>query len=298
MDVLWRVYRSITEDRVLLTSAGAAFYLLLALVPSLTAFISIYGLFSYPSTVAEHVAILDGLVPAAVAEVLRDQLSRLALERNETLGFGLVLSLGFALWSASSGIKAMFEAMNVAYHEREKRSFLVVNAIALLFCLGAAIAAVAFISIVVVLPVVLSNLPLGETAELAVRAAAYAVLFIVTMFGIAALYRWGPSRVAAKWRWITPGALFSAVTLGIGSAGLSWYVASFSDGNAAYGSLGTVIGLLTWLWLSITIVTLGAQLNAEVEHQTTRDSTVGPNMPIGERGAFVADTVGDRRSRD
>ena len=291
-DVLWRLYRAFAEDRILLTAAGATFYILLAMVPTLTAFVSIYGIFNNRADVIKHVELLIGIVPPGVFEVIREQLTRLTAESNDTLGLTLLFSLAIALWSASAGVKAMFEAMNVAYHESERRNFLVLNGTALLFTLGGALSALMVIAVVLVMPQVIALLPGGKGLQWTVRVAAYAAMLLVLSGGLAALYRWGPSREDAKWRWITPGALLSVVALGVTSILFSWYVANFTDDNATYGSLGAMIGLMTWLWISVTLVIIGAELNSEIEHQTARDSTTGPEMPLGARGAHMADTVG------
>lgn len=291
-DVLWRLYRGMTQDRILLTAAGVTFYLLLALVPTLSAFVSMYGLFNDRATVIDQVELLAGIVPAGGLDIIRDQLTRITTESDGTLGVTLLVSLAIALWSASAGVKAMFEAMNVAYHEEEKRSFILFNAIALLFTLGGAVAALLVVAIVVVMPPLLAFLPGGVGLEWLVRIVSYGLMLIVVLVGVAALYRWGPSRQEAKWRWITPGAILAIVALGVASILFSWYVANFSDYNAAYGSLGALIGLLTWIWISVTLVIVGAELNSEVEHQTARDSTTGTELPLGQRGAHMADTVG------
>jgi membrane protein len=291
-DIFWRLYRAVAEDRILLTAAGATFYMLLALVPTLTAFVSIYGLFNDRANVISHVELLAGIVPPGVLEIVREQLTRLTAESNDTLGLTLLFSLAIALWSASAGVKAMFEAMNVAYHEQERRSFFVFNGTALLFTLGGALAALLVVSVVIVMPAIVGFLPGGEGLEWTVRVAAYAAMLLVLSFGLAALYRWGPSREDAKWRWITPGMLLSVVALGVTSVTFSWYVANFTNDNATYGSLGAVIGMMSWLWISVTLVIVGAELNSEIEHQTAEDSTTGPDLPLGARGAHMADTVG------
>ncbi|SFV38410.1 membrane protein [Devosia crocina] len=291
-DIIYRLYRAITEDRILLTAAGTTFYMLLALVPTLSAFVSVYGLFNDPSTVLGHVELLAGLVPPGVLEVLREQLTRLTSESDSTLGLTLLISLAVAMWSASNGVKAMFEAMNIAYHEQERRSFIKLNAVALLFTLGGSIAALLVSAVVLILPALLAYFSAGEGMQWVIRVAAYAVMLIMLSLGVAALYRWGPSREQARWRWITPGAVLAVLALGVTSVLYSWYVANFSDDNAAYGSLGAVIGLMIWLWISVTIITVGAELNSEIEHQTAVDSTTGEEKPIGERGANMADTVG------
>lgn len=162
----------------------------------------------------------------------------------------------------------------------------------MLFTVGAAVSALLVTAVVVVMPLVISLLPGGQGFEWTVRVAAYAAMLLVLSGGLAALYRWGPSREDAKWRWITPGTALSVLALGATSIVFSWYVSNFTDDNAAYGSLGAVIGLMTWLWISVTLVIIGAELNSEIEHQTARDSTTGPEKPLGARGAHMADSVG------
>lgn len=292
LDVAWRLYRSIAQDRILLTAAGVAFYVLLALVPTLTAIVSIYGLFNDPASVVDQVDVLTGIVPPAALELIRDQLIRLTVQSNDTLGLTLIFSLALALWSASASVKAMFEAMNIAYGEEERRSFLHFNGLALLFTAGAAVAAVVVLSVIILLPAVVVFLPGGAGLEWTVRVLGYCVMLVVLLAGLAALYRWGPSREQAKWRWITPGVILTVPLFGIVSVAFSWYVTNFTDDNATYGSLGATIGLMSWLWITITLIIIGAELNSEIEHQTARDSTTGPEAPLGERGAHMADTVG------
>jgi membrane protein len=292
LDILWRLYRSIAEDRILLTAAGVAFYVLLALVPTLTAIVSIYGLFNNPSGVVDQVEMLRGIVPPGVVEIVKDQLVRLTRQSNDTLGLTLIFSFALALWSASAGTKAMFEALNIAYGEVEKRSFIQFNTLALLFTLGGAVAACLVVAVLVVLPAVIQLIPGGAGPEWTVRGASYLLLTLVVLAGLAALYRWGPSREAAKWRWITPGVIVTLPLFAVVSAVFSWYVTNFTDNNATYGSLGATIGLMTWLWITMTLVIIGAEVNSEIEHQTARDSTTGPEAPLGQRGARMADSVG------
>ena len=297
-DIGWRLYRSVARDRILFTSAAASFYLLLALVPTLNAFVSIYGLFNNTRSVLEHVDLLAGVIPPGALEVVRDQLTRLAGQSSSGLGLSLLFSIAVALWGSSAGVKAMFEAMNIAYHEQERRSFIAFNGLALLFSLAGAMAALLVIAVVLVVPAMGAYIPWSEGLGWTARLTAYAVMALVLWLSVTALYRWGPSREQAKWRWITPGSVFSALLLSGGSVVFSWYVSNFSDDSATYGSLGAVIGLIIWLWISTTIIILGAELNSEIEHQTARDSTTGPAKPLGERGAHMADTVGRVWPRD
>ncbi len=291
-EVLGRVIGSVGRDRVMLIAAGVTFYLLLALVPSLTAFVAIYGLFADQATVLEHVRMLSGIVPADGLAIIEEQLRRLAGEGTTTLSWTVAISLIIALWSASAGIKAMFEAMNIAYHEEEDRGFIKISALGLAFALGFAAAAALALVCVILLPAILTIFPLAGNWSWLVQLLGYLVLLAVLVLALAALYRWGPARERARWRWITPGAAFAVVMILLASAAFSFYVANFGNYNATYGSLGALIGLLTWMWISVSLVILGAELNAEIEHQTAQDTTTGEERPLGERGAYVADTVG------
>lgn len=292
-DVLWRVHGAIGEDRVFLTAAGVTYYLLLSLVPTLSAIVSIYGLFSSRASILDHVDMLSGLVPADALALIRDQLTRLASEGTGTLGWTLLFSLALALWSSSAGVKAMFDAMNVAYGETEKRNFFHLSLLALAFTLAGAVAALLVAAIVVVMPVALQLVWLGGGTEWLVRVAAYLLMAVIVACGLAALYRWGPSRQQARWRWISPGTALALVLTIAVSVLFSWYVANFGNYNATYGSLGALIGLVTWVWLTVSVIIIGGELNAETEHQTARDSTIGPELPLGQRGAQMADSVGD-----
>ncbi|MDB5538982.1 MAG: hypothetical protein JWQ89_709 [Devosia sp.] len=291
-DILWRTWSEISDDRVTLIAAGATYYLLLALFPTIVAFVSLYGLFTDPATVAEHVGMLAGIVPEGGLQIIDEQLVRLTQQGATTLGWGLVLSLALALWSSSSGIKTMFEAMNIAYDEREKRSFLKLNLLALLFTIGGLVAAIVMIGVVILMPAVLGAIGLSSGFEWLVQGLGYGLLVLMLFAGIAALYRLGPSRQQAKWRWLTPGAVLAVLVIVIASLLFSWYSANFANYEKTYGSLGALIGFLTWIWISITVVIAGAELNSEIEHQTAKDSTIGRDTPMGTRNATMADTLG------
>jgi len=291
-DILWRTWGEISDDRITLIAAGATYYLLLALFPTTVAFVSLYGLFTDPSTVYKHLGMLAGILPSGGMSILTEQLTRLTEQGPTTLGWGLVLSLALAFWSSSSGIKTLFEAMNIAYDEREKRSFLQLNLLAILFTIGGVIAAIAMVGVVVIMPALLGSVGLSTGFEWLVQGLGYLLVLIVLFAGIAALYRLGPSRKQAKWRWLTPGAVLAVVVIIAASLLFSWYSANFANYEKTYGSLGALIGFLTWIWISITVVLVGAELNSEIEHQTAEDSTVGTDSPMGTRHATMADTLG------
>lgn len=292
-DVAYRLFVGFGQNRILLTAAGVTYFLLLAMVPSLSLFVSAYGLLTDAASVLDQLSLLNGLLPPGGLEIIRDQLMRLTSQDERSLGITALVSLAVALWGASAGIKALFEAMNVVYGEAEKRNFFVLNALALVFILGGMAMLTLMLTVVLVLPVVLSLFSLSRY-DWAVQLGGYGVMLVCLSIVLSAIYRWGPSRAQARWRWITPGSAVATLGIMAASAAFSWYAANFSNYSATYGSLGALIGLLTWMWLSVTIVILGGALNSEIEHQTTTDSTTGQPRPIGERGAYVADTVGGR----
>lgn len=292
-DVLLRTYREINDDRVTLIATAVTYYLLLSLFPTITAFVSIYGLFADPATVSEHINLLAAVVPEGGMVIIQEQLTKLTGTGRTTLGIALLVSVAIALWSASSGIKTMFEAMNVAYDEREERNFFVLNGTALLFTLAGIIGAMFMIAAAILVPAVLALIGLGESFEWLLRIGSYVLLAIALMLGLAALYRFGPSRQQAKWRWVSPGAALATVIILVVSLLFSWYAANFGNYDATYGSLGGLIALLTWMWITVTAVIIGAELNSEAERQTRRDSTAGPDSPLGYRDAVAADTVGE-----
>lgn len=290
-DVLMRVYAQIGEDRILAVAAGVTFYALLALFPAIAAFVSIYGLFADPASIEGHLAMLGDFLPAGALEVIAEQVKRIAGAGETTLGVTLLGSLAVSLWSANAGMKAMFDALNVAYDEEEKRGFLALTAQSLLFTILAILFLMAAVAAVVVVPVLLNVVGLGGVGEVLLKWARWPALLAGVVFALAVLYRFGPSRDEPKWRWVTWGSGIAAILWVAGSILFSWYAENFGSYNETYGSLGAVVGFMTWIWLSTTVILIGAELNAELEHQTARDTTVGPDRPIGTRGAEMADKV-------
>jgi membrane protein len=287
----WRVYEEIGNDRIGSIAAGTTFFLLLALFPALAALVSLYGLVADPASLEQHLASLQGVLPGGAMDLLKEELHRLVTQPSDGLGIGFAIGLALALWSANSGVKALFDALNVAYDEEEKRGFIALNLASLAFTLCAIVFVVLVIGVVAVLPNVIGYLPLGPFAKIAVAVVPPVLLAGVAVAGLAALYRYGPSRTRAKWSWITPGSIMAALVWVVASAAFSYYVANFGSYNATYGSLGAVVGLMTWIYLSMWIVLVGAELNSELEHQTARDTTTGPEKPLGQRGATMADRV-------
>jgi membrane protein len=291
-DILLRVYHGISEDRILLVAAGVTFYLLLSIFPGIAALISIYGLFANPADVAGHLDALANVAPGGAIDVLREEMTRLASNGGTTLGVGFLVSLAVSLWTTKSGVTAVFDALNIVYDEKEKRGLVRFYLTALTFTLASIAFILLTIAVVVLLPVVLNFIPLPGGTDLLVKIARWPILFVLTALALAALYRYGPSRAEARWRWITWGSAFATVTWIAASVLFSWYVASFGSYNKTYGSLGAIIGFMTWIWISIIVVLVGAKLDAEMEHQTARETTAGQPKPLGMRGARMADTVG------
>ncbi|CDZ40719.1 YihY/virulence factor BrkB family protein [Neorhizobium galegae] len=293
-DVFWRVYAGVTQDRISLIAAGVTYYLLLALFPAASALVSLYGFVSDPVSIVDRIAFLSSVMPADALNIFLDQLRALTTERNTTLSIALIGGLALALWSANNGMKALFEAMNVAYGEQEKRSIVRLNLISLLFTLGALLLAIVILFAMGVVPAVLRYLWLDRWTEIIIRIARWPVMMLFVTGGIMMLYRFGPSREPAKLKWLTWGAAFSTVAWLSASIAVSFYLGNIADYNATYGTLGALIGFMVWTWISVIIVIVGAEINAELEHQTARDSTTGRPKPLGARGAYMADTVGER----
>jgi membrane protein len=291
-DILWRTYERIGEDRLLAVAAGVVFYGLLALFPAITAMVSLYGLFAKASTINEHLSAVADLLPEDGVSIVRDQVNRLAAKGDAKLGFGFIIGLAIALWSANSGMKAILDALNVVYEEKEKRGFIKLTLISFGFTLAAIAAVLLALGAVVVMPVALNYLGLHAETDFLLRALRWPVLLALIITALAVLYRFGPSRREPRWQWISVGSVVAAAAWLVASGLLSWYLASFASYDATYGSLGAGIGLMMWMWVSSIVILFGAEFNSEIEHQTTRDSTVTGEKPLGARGAVMADTIG------
>ncbi|ANY81190.1 hypothetical protein BB934_25680 [Microvirga ossetica] len=291
-DILWRTYEEFGQDRIMAVAAGVTYYALLAMFPAIAALVSIYGLFADPATIQGHLDALSGVLPSGAMDIVREQVTRIATAGGGKLGLSFLIGLVLSLWSANAGMKAMIDALNIVYDEEEKRSFLKLNLESLAFTLGAIAFLLLALAGIVVLPIILSLVGLGSGLEWLLALARWPILLACVVLGLSVLYRYGPSRDKAEWKWVTPGGLVAAVLWLVVSMLFSWYVANFGSYNETYGSLGAVIGFMTWIWISGIVVLVGAEINAEMEHQTARDTTVGPDRPMGSRGATMADTVG------
>jgi membrane protein len=291
-DILFRVWKNIGEDRVIVVAAGVTFYSVLALFPAIAALVAVYGFFADPTTIASHLDSIAGMVPTGAIEVIRDQITRVASQGRATLGLTFLAGFAASLWSANAGMKSLFDALNLVYNEPEKRGFIWLNLISLLFTILTITFALLAMGAMVIVPIALNMVGLGGVTETVIKIARWPALLIVITLALAFLYRYGPSREKPQWRWITWGSAVAAVSWLVISILFSWYAENFGNYNKTYGSLGAIIAFMFWIWLSIIVVLLGAELNAETEHQTARDTTTGRPKPLGSRGAKMADTVG------
>jgi membrane protein len=291
-DVLARTAAEAKGDQATLLAAGVAFFGLLAIVPAMVAFLSVYGLVADPSDVARQVGDVLGAAPSEVRELVESQLLAVTARSSGSIGLGLVAGLAVALWSASSGMKHLIDALNTAYDEEEGRGFFKVRGLALLFTLGALVFLAVTMVILTVVPAWLDGSVLGDAAKLAITVLRWPVLAAAFASALAVLYRYAPSRDEAEWRWVSPGALVATVLWLIASAGFSVYVSRFGSYNETYGSLGGIVVAMLWLFITALVVLLGAELDAEMERQTRHDTTEGRDRPMGQRDAHAADTVG------
>ena len=292
MDIAWRTAKEVQADDLATVARSIAFSGMLALFPALGAFVAVYGLFADVATARDHLAGLAGIVPASAMTLLGEQMTRLASASEANLSLAFVFGLALSVWSANAGMKALFKGLNVVYEEKEKRGFLKLNLVSLAFTVGTVLLLALAMAALVALPVALDFLRV-DAGLIGLSHLRWPALFAVATLFLSVLYRYGPSREKPKWRWVTPGGAAAAVLWMIGSALFSWYLTRFADYDATYGSLGAVFGFMMWLWLSSTVVLVGAELNAEIEHQTAADSTTGAEQPLGARGASMADTVGE-----
>ena len=292
-DIFWRLGAAYFGDRIGFLSGGVTFFVVLSLFPTLAAFVTIYGLFADPNDAWSRLQFLYSVLPAGVAEFLGGEMQRLAENSNTALTFTLVWTLALSLWTANGAIKVLFYGLNVAYHEVERRNLVKYNLVCMGFTVSGLAAVLLAAGMVVGVPIALGFLGLAE--EWAYLAPfRWPVLLLVYIAALTVIYAFGPCRQRARWRWLTPGAMFAALLSLILSLGFSWYLQTFVR-TASYGPLAAMMGFLLWTWLSVQIILMGAELNAEIEHQTAIDTTTGAPRPIGERGAVVADTVGPRR---
>ena len=299
--VAQRVWSESDRDNLSVVAAGCAFFALFAIFPALSALISLYGLTADPATLEQHFRMLSSVLPTQAYDIVIEQIHRISAAPGGTLGWSLVVSLGLALWSANAGTQAMMAAMNIAYEEPEHRSLFQYYLNALTVTIIGILGGVVMLLAILYVPILFAFTGYSHAFELVVRVVRWPFLALFVLVMLALLYRYGPCRRrSAQWQWVSVGSLFAMVVWLIASAAFSLYVSNFANYDRFYGSLGAVIILLFWLYISFYIVLLGAEINAELELQTAQDTTEGTPRPMGKRGAFVADHVaggadGDKR---
>lgn len=292
VDIVARVVERIGIDNIGLITAGVTFYIFLALIPAMIAVATVYGLTIDSLTLNDHVTFLRGYLPDQAITWISEEIGRVGMIHEEGMSLAFFISLGISFWSMNNAVIALFGAMNIAYGEVEKRNTFVLYFQAFAFTTAALVAGLLMVGAIVLVPLLFSADGFAGGLDYGGRRVTAPFLFLVVAVGSAAIFRLGPSRRAAKWRWIATGALLVAAFWLAASTLLSWYLSNVADYSRLYGSLGTIIALMFWFFISVYILVLGAQLNAEVEHQTVVDTTIGPDQPMGRRGAYVADTVG------
>jgi membrane protein len=286
-----RVMAEIKEDQVQVVAAGLAFFAVLAIFPALIALVSIYGLVADPADVQEQVTSFAEALPSEAAGVVEDQLGTIVESSSGTLGWAAILSIVGALWTASSGVQQLIKSVNNAYDEEETRGFVRLRGLALLLTLGFIVVALVSLGLIVVIPPLLESLSLGEGVTWLIDIGRFVLLAAVVMVVLALIYRVAPDRDDPQWRWVSWGAVIATVIWIVASILFSVFVSRFGSYQETYGALAGVIVLLMWLFISGFIVLLGAEINAEIEHQTAVDTTAGEPAPMGRRGAVKADTV-------
>ena len=295
-DILWRLLKRLGSDNVTLVSAGLALYALLSVFPGLAAAVSIYGLFATPADVVKHMSAFAGILPPGVWDIFSTQLQVITRHEQSTLTVAAAIGLVLALWSARSSMSALMTAMNIAYGEREKRSFLVQVLVSLSLTAGAIVGFLTMLLLGIVIPVTLKIMGTHQWVQWLGDGAQWILLWFFTSVALTLLYRFAPARKPARWRWVSWGSAIAATLWLVMSALFALYVGAFANYGKTYGALGGVIALLMWFYFSSILVVLGAEINAEMERQTAKDTTEGPESPPGERGAYAADTLGPTSS--
>ncbi len=292
LDIARRVFYRLGDSNLSMLSAGVAFYAMLAIFPALAAVVSLYALLANPSDIQAHLLAISDFVPADVTDIFVAQLTTLASREQQSLGFSLISSVLVAIWSAHRGVDALVKAVTVAYREKETRNFFQLAALTYVLTLGAVFLVLLTLAMMVGIPAVLSLLPLPDWIMATAGLTGWLLFFSMSVISLAVLYRFASPRSPASWRWLSPGALVGTCLWIVGSTSFSIYVSQFGSYNQTYGALSAIMVLLMWFYVTSFSAVLGATLNAELEHQTSHDTTAGETMPLGERDAYVADHVG------
>lgn len=289
-DVARRIMANLKRHNISLLAAGVALFLMLSIFPALNMAVSLYALFSSPENIITHLEPLRRLLPEQAFEILTNQLTELVNAGESTLNWTLLVSVVVWFWVARKGAMALVTACNVVYDEYEQRPFWGLLLVSLLFTMVGIFGFTVLALLAILLPIALDMMPLGEFVEAVLEILRWPILAMIFILVLESIYRFAPNRNDAKWRWVSVGAVIATLLWIAASLGFTAYVQNFSNYNETYGTIGSVIILILWFYISAFVVLLGAEINAEMEHQTKVDSTVGEDKPMGERGAYVADT--------
>jgi membrane protein len=291
-EILGRTWKETQKDNVDIISAGVAFYALLAIFPAIAAMISIYGLIADPGLVQQQISNLEGVMPSEALAIVERQLSEVAEGAGGALTIGVIGGVLVSLWSALRGTKALMTALTIVNDDQEKRGFVKMNLIALILTIGGMLFFLFAIALIVVLSALLGNLGLPDSLKWLFSFLRWPILWIAAVAALAVLYRFAPSREEPQWRWVSWGSAAAGILWIIVSVLFSLYVTYFESYNEIYGSIGAVVILLMWFYLTAFIILMGEELNTEMERQTRKDTTTGEPEPMGGRGAHAADTLG------
>ncbi|HXH75632.1 MAG TPA: YihY/virulence factor BrkB family protein [Bacteriovoracaceae bacterium] len=291
-DTLYRVKNEIKEDRLSMVAAAMAYYALFSIVPAISSVVLIYAWFSDPNEISQHLQSVSKFLPQDMMTFMNTTLKSLASKASSSLGVGALATLALSLWSASKASKSLIDAMNIIYDEKEDRGFFKYTGLALGLTLLAVVLCILALAVVVGLPAMTEFFNFGTAFEAGVGVLSWVILLGLFSLFLAAAYRYSPNRRNAQWKWVSWGAVIASVLWAVTSGLFSWYAKEFADFNKTYGTMGAAIALMTWFYLSSYVILLGAEINAEMEHQTSKDTTVGGKRPIGTRKATMADTVG------
>jgi membrane protein len=295
-DILVRSWSEVSENNIFLISGGVTYAVLLALFPALAALVSIYGLLLDPAQVERQVAALSDILPQESAQMIGDQLHKLIATPSGSLGVSAALALLLALWSASRGMSGLISALDIAYDQKETRGFFKFNLVAIVLTVLMLIGGTVIIALIGVLPAALQFVGLKDSTKWLLLLLEWPLLIVVVMLSLAVLYRYAPDRHPPRWRWVSPGAIVATFLWLLGSVAFTVYVTHFNSYDKTYGSLGGVVVMLTWLYLSAFVALFGAVINAQSERQTRADSTIEDPKPMGDRKAYAADTTGTATS--
>ncbi|WP_104202152.1 YihY/virulence factor BrkB family protein [Billgrantia saliphila] len=291
-DILKRTKEEMARDHVSIVAAGIAFYGLLAIVPAIVATISIWALVFDPQQITQQISSISHLLPEEAADIIQQQAEQASQDAGVGMSLAAIFGILLAVYSASRGIDGLMEGLNIIYDEQENRGVIKRTALKLILTLGAILMTLVTLGVITAIPAIVELIGLPDVFGTLVNLVRWPLLMIVVMLAIAVLYRYGPDRDKPRWQWTSIGSFVAVLLWIVGSIAFSIYVRNFSSYNETYGSLGAIIILLMWFWLSAFIVLMGAELNSEMEHQTKHDTTVGGDERMGERNAHVADTVG------